>query len=779
MNMKLFRATALALACALGLGAYADNLKVIEQKGKFGYSTESGRVVVKPKYTRALEFQNGYGRVFKGEKEGLVNAQGKEFVACKYDSISDFRDGIAWVGVNGKWGLVNEAGKIITKPDFSVIEDFQGNYARVKKNNLWGMVNRTGKLIIPCKYGELEYPIEDYARAQKDGKWGMLNAATGKEAIKCDFQSVGLLNQGYSIVGKDDKWGVYSPLGKEIVKVKNRMVLPLTGNKFYVLTQDSFWRPSHWETRSTDGKKVDDETTGPQEIQPGIWVMTYNNGAKDITAYYNKNNNTSMNHAGRVSVIDGVGTAFVDGNRTSVLFADGNSLDDILTEPLVPYTIDGKKQLLYKNEVDGPLMWMDFTEAPYLHKELPFDLVGGIEGGWIVSQNGKKGFVYDDLSEIKYLIPFEYDDIKATRVDGDGHFLTLVKNGRLGLYNGNKKEIVIPAEYTDLVIDGQLISATKDGKKGVLVYRPTNGTIEALLPVEFDHILTFGDLVTVKRNDLYGLYRQSGNSMVELAPVEYTSITNDGKMYSLSKPGVSRVAKLQDGRLNTVLEGDFDSYRFLNENFGWNPLIEVMKDGKVGLYDYKSKKVVVPFGKYDGFELGEQNDDEMTVYKGTGDNKCKGKISPKNFAELIAPKYQEYYYIEGNFCGKDANGNWGLISKNGKTMIPFKYKKIEDGGSGTYIITAHNGNIGLYNNNRIVIDPAVYQDWGYLTNYNNEAIAYAIKKNGKWGGMTLKGKIFAQPKYRSYDRTISRYQWRSCFYFYDSNGFANPVYFDY
>ena len=105
----------------------------VNHKGKWGFVSKSGEVLIAPTYT-ALgdEFVGGFIITYNGSKGlGFVSQKGKEIVKSKYSSARDFHNGFAAVCLDGKWGFIDEKGKEIVKPQYDAVENFKGSKAVV------------------------------------------------------------------------------------------------------------------------------------------------------------------------------------------------------------------------------------------------------------------------------------------------------------------------------------------------------------------------------------------------------------------------------------------------------------------------------------------------------------------------------------------------------------------------------------------------------------------------------------------------------------------------
>ena len=120
--MKMLRIPlALLLSACVGMLS-AQSLTVKQEKEKFGYADDAGKMVIKAEYTKAYPFDNsGRAKVSKGEKWGFIDKDGKPVIKIEYDEIGEFKNGIALVKKNKKYGYINYDGTDYIKPDYNFI----------------------------------------------------------------------------------------------------------------------------------------------------------------------------------------------------------------------------------------------------------------------------------------------------------------------------------------------------------------------------------------------------------------------------------------------------------------------------------------------------------------------------------------------------------------------------------------------------------------------------------------------------------------------------------
>lgn len=104
------RYLAVAMLALSSLCALALSPERFEKNGKFGLrDSETGKVIVKPKYSAMGDIENGTAIVTDKEHKGLINTEGKELVKCKMKSIDKISDDF-WLMVDK-----NECFKIYSK----------------------------------------------------------------------------------------------------------------------------------------------------------------------------------------------------------------------------------------------------------------------------------------------------------------------------------------------------------------------------------------------------------------------------------------------------------------------------------------------------------------------------------------------------------------------------------------------------------------------------------------------------------------------------------------
>jgi hypothetical protein len=175
------------------LFAVSVNLYPFEKDAKWGYRTYDKKVIIKPRFDKAEEFEENLARVVVDGKQGLIDEKGNYVVKPEFDEISSsFTEGFAAVRMKGKWGFIDRTGKVVTKPRFDEVENFSDGMALVYdgESGLRGFINATGKLIIKPQYEQADSFSDGLAAVWIEDKWGYIDKK-GKVAIQPRFEEAG------------------------------------------------------------------------------------------------------------------------------------------------------------------------------------------------------------------------------------------------------------------------------------------------------------------------------------------------------------------------------------------------------------------------------------------------------------------------------------------------------------------------------------------------------------------------------------------------------------
>ena len=189
----------------------------VRKNGKFGIVNRSGTVIVPCEFDQIWSLdKNGIVKVLKGSKIGLYNLNGVRVAAPVYDQIWSFSDGMAKVLKNGKIGYIDTNGNEIIPAVYNQIWSFKDGRARVLKNGKIGYIDKMGNEIIPAVYNQVWSFENGRARVMKNGKIGYIDD-NGHEIIPPVYDQIWDFSDGRAKVMKNGKMGYIDENGREVI----------------------------------------------------------------------------------------------------------------------------------------------------------------------------------------------------------------------------------------------------------------------------------------------------------------------------------------------------------------------------------------------------------------------------------------------------------------------------------------------------------------------------------------------------------------------------------
>ena len=194
----------------------------VKVSGKWGYSDDSGKLIVTPQFDYADPFEGGRARICVGQ------------VGCDEWAIySDIKDN------DSHWGFIDASGKMVVTPQYPFVTRFSEGLSAVctgdcsthpKQQHARGYIDREGKIVIPLQFGDARNFKESLAAVcvgdcgldeagEWNGKWGFINHS-GTFVVNPQYDNVDDFTGGFAQVtlgrGKDAKIGYVNKTGKII-----------------------------------------------------------------------------------------------------------------------------------------------------------------------------------------------------------------------------------------------------------------------------------------------------------------------------------------------------------------------------------------------------------------------------------------------------------------------------------------------------------------------------------------------------------------------------------
>ncbi len=230
--------------------------------------------------TRRQLFQDQFKMVY-----GYVDITGAGAVKPRFSQADSFVNGYAKVKMTGKGlGFINPVGLMVIGPVRGEAKDFSGGVAAVQRSfdgriAEWGFIDRTGKWIFEHTYSGVGSFVDGVhlARAQQDGKWGYINI-DGSWVIEPDYSVARDFIEGanVAIVKKSGRWMLINAEGKKVSRaVKKEENLPLSKYPGMILNKD----PNGYIPIKYQGKVGYADETGRVVVKPQFdYGEPYSNG---------------------------------------------------------------------------------------------------------------------------------------------------------------------------------------------------------------------------------------------------------------------------------------------------------------------------------------------------------------------------------------------------------------------------------------------------------------------------------------------------------------------
>jgi len=503
-------------------------------------------------------------------KWGFINKDSLTMIPFEYDFLNSFENGLAYAKNNNKEFFITKK-NLKLKGSFDALNIFSEGLASVKKNGKWGFIDNQADIIIPIQYDEVDYfRPNGLCAVTKKGKSGFVNKL-GQEVIPIIYdEAYQEMKDQNVIVKKNNKWAVFDNSGKQLSD----------------FIYDSFKR---------------------------AYISDF---SKDVFT-----------------------------RDESTFFENGAAL--AITKGKYEF-INVKAQAAFpNNKFDSASVFDTFKNA-------------------IVKRNGKFGIIKTDGT---FKVPLEYDFIDYFE---SNHAFSEYYNARKGkiysIFNKDLKKIGESYEpvYNDFSnSDPTLTYKNLKGKYGIVDWQG-----KTLIPFEYDELreIEKTPYLWVKKGAFYGIISQQGQIKIPIKYKEIYSIYDKFDNESISKFLFIADGMVIDINNNIVIDG----YNSINPIFYDHNKLIVSKNKRFGIIDI-NKKVLLPL-EYDEIsnwvEYGPEN--RHFIIK---DGK-QGLIEYKTFKIIIPPIYDKFIQRE-NLIFATKNGKSGILDIDNKEVCPFIFDEVK------------------------------------------------------------------------------------------------------
>lgn len=632
--------------------------EVFEENGQFGLKSNSGEVLIAPKFqglgwypeidqpvTELLGFK-------QSGNWGLMNADGKKLTPAKYYSITPFSAGLFLVSSKGslsnelKYGLIDEKGNHQLSNAFfeiTALEDFYlvSNYNAGALT--YGLFNAAFEKILEVNFHEIQKIGRVFAAMDVSGFWYFFreNGTLISDAEVDAFQ----VSSSYIVIRRNGAAG---------------LIDAQSGNVLF--------QPNYKEITNLEGE--------PVPVEAKAWKI-YNWSLDPIVELAAD----SISSYGELLV-----ASINDGQR---FFAD--SLE-ILTNKQLELVKADKGFAIAKT--DEQFVVYDYAGKKILHGDsVHFD------GAYFFGLHGKDWDIYNLYG--RKINPYPLQAVMPSQ----SQYIPVKRTGQWGLLDFSGKQIV-PNVYDSIGVGSESIFPAKYvGSWGIInafgnwLVQPGYFSIDRISDLFVAEGKGFRSLITTRGKNLFTTRYElkEGNASIEMLSREgkglitreglvifdpiYDQVRHLGDFYTGHRP---EGAVIKDGLGAFVVRLDDGVQQVLDYSEG---LFLVKKDGLYGFLDDQGR-----------IRVANRYDEARRFSEGMAPIKLIGKwgFINKNERLVVQPQFIEV----GDFNNGRAivhRDYYGLVDKEGKVVLEVSFRMITRTEEGSYILEDQQGRKGLAN----------------------------------------------------------------------------------
>ncbi len=207
-------------------GTRPQRFVIWDERGKFGYMDQTGRVVIEPQFDEAYPFTEGLAAVSIGNKAGFIDTSGTVVVPLQYYTAYPFSDGVAAVsiieGTGDKrrypCGYIDHDNQFVIKlqkkfscaefhEGFAVVEEYDSSLGESYATymNKQGLTGVAGHLSVGKPFSEGLALVEDFSKwsfVNRDGQT-VIDLRPKKPAHPLDdeYEPASSFSEGLAMVG--------------------------------------------------------------------------------------------------------------------------------------------------------------------------------------------------------------------------------------------------------------------------------------------------------------------------------------------------------------------------------------------------------------------------------------------------------------------------------------------------------------------------------------------------------------------------------------------------
>lgn len=193
---------------------------------KIGFLDNKGALKIKPIYSMASDFYDGYANIIKDTTYGYIDKNGAEVLFSQYQQTYFYYGDVGVAKKDGKYGLIDRKGKPITDFKYNMINYFGFNHFQaVPSNGKSYLLNKKGEILFNKDFA---YNIRSHffekdsliiiEKASGNKPLQGLITLGNKTVVAPYYDNIYFIGDDELIlVQKDKKYGFINKLGKEVI----------------------------------------------------------------------------------------------------------------------------------------------------------------------------------------------------------------------------------------------------------------------------------------------------------------------------------------------------------------------------------------------------------------------------------------------------------------------------------------------------------------------------------------------------------------------------------
>lgn len=378
----------------------------------------------------------------------------------------------------------------------------------------------------------------------------------------------------------------------------------------------------------------------------------------------------------------------------------------------------------FRVQLIHPNVWGFVDKDSIVKIPFGYEFLNPFENGLAYAKQGNKEFF---ITKNNVKLEGDYD-----KVDVFSHGLAAVrKNGKWGFINEVGK-LVIPVIYdrVDYFRFSGLSSVSKNGKSGFI-----NKVGEEIIPIIYEG--AYQEMkdqnVLVEKNGKWAIFDNSGKQQTEFI---FNSFKDFKRAYftDFSKDIFNRDEStfFENGAALVENNGKFEFINakgkaaFLNNKFDSATVFDtyrnaiVKKSGKYGIIKTDGTfKVPLVYDFIDYYDTNHFNSEYYNARKGKEYSFFNKDL--KKIGESYEPIYNDFSNSNPTITFKNLNGKYGVVDWEGNVIIPFDFDEIDKIDKTDFLLMQKGGYFGVISKNGKTKIPAKYKSLQSLVDKFDDA----------------------------------------------------------